>query len=105
MISVIVFSKSYASSKWCLDELVKIHKCKKIGQFVLPVFYKVDPSVVRNQKEKFGIALIEHEKKFKEKVKKWRTALTEAANLSGFHYEEDRYASNNEPYALISFIH
>ncbi|XP_065616538.1 TMV resistance protein N [Quercus suber] len=91
MISVVIFSENYASSTWCLDELVKIFECKKTGQLVLPVFYKLDPSTVRKQKEKFGIALIEHEEKFKdnkEKVKKWRTTLTEAANLSGFHYED-----------------
>ncbi|ESR55117.1 hypothetical protein CICLE_v100234882mg, partial [Citrus x clementina] len=28
-ISVIVFSEGYASSRWCLDELVKILECKK----------------------------------------------------------------------------
>ena len=31
MISIIVFSKNYASSSWCLDELVKILECKKNG--------------------------------------------------------------------------
>ncbi|KAL9455262.1 hypothetical protein AB3S75_010637 [Citrus x aurantiifolia] len=28
-ISVIIFSKDYASSKWCLNELVKILECKE----------------------------------------------------------------------------
>ncbi|KAK9992225.1 hypothetical protein SO802_027210 [Lithocarpus litseifolius] len=91
MISVVIFSENYASSTWCLDELIKIFECKKTGQLVLPVFYKLDPSVVRKQKEKFEIALIEHKEKFKdneEKVEKWRTTLTEVANLSGFHYED-----------------
>ena len=60
-ISIIVFSQNYASSTWCLDELVKILECKKNGQTVLPVFYKVDPSYVRNQKGKFGVALTKHE--------------------------------------------
>jgi|UniRef100_A0A2K1ZU98 hypothetical protein len=27
-ISIVVFSKGYASSRWCLDELVEIVKCK-----------------------------------------------------------------------------
>ncbi|XP_070677021.1 toll/interleukin-1 receptor-like protein [Malus domestica] len=40
-ISVIVFSEKYASSRWCLDELVKIIDCKKSNQqMVIPVFYK-----------------------------------------------------------------
>ena len=47
MISIVVLSENYVSSTWCLDELiVSILKCKKNGQFVLPVFYKVDPSEV-----------------------------------------------------------
>ena len=38
-ISVIIFSQNYASSTWCLDELVHILKCKeRYGQMVIPVF-------------------------------------------------------------------
>ncbi|KAL0005507.1 hypothetical protein SO802_013068 [Lithocarpus litseifolius] len=82
MISVIVFSENYAFSIWCLDELLKILECrKKKGQLVLPFFYKVDPSEVRNQKGNFGMALAKHEENFKdnlEKVQQWRKALNEA---------------------------
>ena len=54
-ISVIIFSKHYASSRWCLDELAEIIECKKEhAQIVLPVFYRVDPLDVRNQKGSFG---------------------------------------------------
>ena len=42
-IAIIVFSKSYAFFAWCLNELVKILECKKNGQLVLPIFFKVDP--------------------------------------------------------------
>ena len=41
--SIIIFSKNYAFSAWCLNELVKILECKKNGQLVLPIFFKVDP--------------------------------------------------------------
>ncbi|XP_031248344.1 disease resistance protein RML1A-like [Pistacia vera] len=55
MISVITFSKGYASSRWCLEELVKIMECKKTQkQSVIPVFYLMDPSEVRNQTGIFG---------------------------------------------------
>jgi hypothetical protein len=58
MISIVVLSKNYASSTWCLDELVKIVECRKNnGQLVYPVFYKVDPSEVRKQDRDFGVAL------------------------------------------------
>ena len=46
MISIVVFSDNYASSGWCLDELVKILECRNNGQLVLPIFYKVDPSKI-----------------------------------------------------------
>ncbi|KAF5468770.1 hypothetical protein F2P56_012897 [Juglans regia] len=61
-IFVIVLSKNYASSTWCLDELLKIldQSKKSKQQRVLPVFYHVDPSDVRNQKESFGEALAKH---------------------------------------------
>ncbi|KAM7466164.1 hypothetical protein LguiB_013726 [Lonicera macranthoides] len=38
-ISIIVLSKNYASSRWCLNRLVKVLEYKNtIGQLVLPVF-------------------------------------------------------------------
>ncbi|KAK3417443.1 hypothetical protein EUGRSUZ_H01894 [Eucalyptus grandis] len=63
-IAVLVFSKNYASSRWCLDELVKVMECKRLkGQLVLPVFYGVEPREVRGQRESFGKALARHEEK------------------------------------------
>ncbi|XP_075674234.1 TMV resistance protein N-like [Castanea sativa] len=91
MISIIIFSQKYAFSTWCLEELTEILECKKNGQRVLPVFYKVDPSEVRKQEGSFGLALTTHEKKFEnniEKVLRWRVALYEAAGLSGWHIED-----------------
>ncbi|XP_050263117.1 disease resistance protein RUN1-like [Quercus robur] len=92
-ISVVVFSENYASSKWCLDELVWILDCRKnLGQLVLPVFYGIDPSEVHKQEGKFGLELSKHEKNFKDnigKVQIWRAALKEVGNLSGFHYNND----------------
>ena len=87
MISIVVFSENYAESQWCLDELVKILQCRTNGQLVIPLFYNVDPSEVRNQRGNFGVALTKFEEKFKNKVQSWRTALKEAASLAGWHYD------------------
>ncbi|XP_048435544.1 disease resistance protein RPV1-like isoform X2 [Pyrus x bretschneideri] len=102
-ISVIVFSENYASSRWCLDELVKILDCEKSNQqMVIPVFYKVSPSDVRNQKGCFGDGLAGLECKYKDnvdKIHKWRPALSEAGNLSGWtlldkHEDESKLIHN-----------
>ncbi|RDX75333.1 TMV resistance protein N, partial [Mucuna pruriens] len=53
--SVVVFSRNYAESGWCMKELEKIMKCNRtIGQVVVPVFYDVNPSDVRYQTGEFG---------------------------------------------------
>ncbi|KAL3564662.1 hypothetical protein D5086_032708, partial [Populus alba] len=80
----------YASSRWCLNELVEILECKnrKTGQIVLPVFYDIDPSDVRKQTGSFVKAFDKHEVCFKEKVKEWRKALEEAGNLSGWNLSD-----------------
>ncbi|KAL6196760.1 hypothetical protein ACLB2K_032374 [Fragaria x ananassa] len=83
-LSVIIFSKNYASSSWCLDELVHILQCRD-SQFVIPIFYGVDPSDVRKQSGSYADAFVEHEKRFEDyKLLAWRDALTTAANISGF---------------------
>ncbi|XP_050131188.1 disease resistance protein RPV1-like isoform X17 [Malus sylvestris] len=94
-ISIIVLSEKYVSSRWCLDELVHILECRKSRQqIVWPVFYKVDPSHVRNHTGSFGEAFTELECKFKDNKKKilaWRSAVKEAANLSGYPLKKEDY--------------
>ncbi|XVE84670.1 hypothetical protein DITRI_Ditri17bG0031800 [Diplodiscus trichospermus] len=87
-ISIVVFSKGYASSRWCLNELLKIIEYKNtIGRTVIPIFFDVAPSDVRKQSGSYAKAFAEHEESFEadaEMIKRWRAALSEAANLSGW---------------------
>ncbi|XP_059652422.1 disease resistance protein RPV1-like isoform X2 [Cornus florida] len=85
-VSLIVFSENYASSRWCLEELVKIMYCKRtLNQIVIPIFYDVQPFDVRSQRGCYTEAFASHEKQFNlELVRNWRLALAEAANLSGY---------------------
>ncbi|XP_068503098.1 TMV resistance protein N-like isoform X4 [Phaseolus vulgaris] len=94
-IAIVVLSHNYASSSFCLDELATILHCKTKGMLVIPVFYKVDPSHVRHQKGSYEEALAKHQKRFKdkkEKLQKWKVALRQVADLSGYHFKDgDEY--------------
>ncbi|CAI9282580.1 unnamed protein product [Lactuca saligna] len=80
---IIVFSKNYASSSWCLDELMKIMECHRTTEHtVYPVFYDVEPSEVRKQSGAVEEAFSKHENE--EAAGKWREALKEAADLAGW---------------------
>ncbi|XP_062027383.1 TMV resistance protein N-like [Rosa rugosa] len=89
---IVVFSQNYADSSWCLDELAKVAECRRaMGQTVLPVFYHVDPSDVRRQTGKhFGKAFEKHQERFggnPDKLQRWKDALAEVGNLSGWHLQ------------------
>ncbi|KAJ9558646.1 hypothetical protein OSB04_013260 [Centaurea solstitialis] len=94
--SVIVLSKDYASSTWCLDELVLILEQRRTSKhIVIPIFYHVKPTDVRKQQSSFGDAMAKHKQKMEaepnekkrsqwaEKIKQWEEALTEVANMKG----------------------
>ncbi|BFG31113.1 hypothetical protein CerSpe_173870 [Prunus speciosa] len=95
-VSIIVFSKDYASSRWCLNELVTIMDRRETNEhMVMPIFYDVDPSHVRNQTGIFEEAFARHQQRFNkemDKVEKWRKALRDVADLGGMVLG-DRYES------------
>nr|KYP54301.1 TMV resistance protein N [Cajanus cajan] len=99
-VSIVVFSENYASSTWCLKELVKILECRREqGQVVIPVFYKVDPTHIRNQSGSYEKAFAKHERelggsRIELDVFKWKAALKEAANISGWDFQTHRDESH-----------
>ncbi|XP_020868736.1 probable disease resistance protein RPP1 [Arabidopsis lyrata subsp. lyrata] len=84
-IALVLLSKNYASSSWCLDELAEIMK-QESGQTVITIFYEVDPTDVKKQKGDFGKVFKKTCKgKDKEKIKTWRKALEDVATIAGYH--------------------
>ena len=85
--AIIVLSTNYASSRWCLIQLAKIVECiEETKLTVLPIFYHVDPSDVRNQRGTLAEAFEKHEKDpkiNKEDVQAWKATLEEVGNISG----------------------
>ncbi|XLQ99139.1 TMV resistance protein N-like [Arachis ipaensis] len=92
LMSIVIFSENYATSKWCLEELVKIIQWREDhGQVVIPVFYRTEPSHIRYQRGSFEKAFAKHERDFaesesnREKIRKWRKALKKSADICGWH--------------------
>ena len=94
-ISVIILSTNYADSRWCLEELENIMLCyRTTAHAVVPIFYGVDPTEVRNQTGIFGEAFEDLIKRFpvnEDKVLSWRTSLREVGSLSGIVVVNSRY--------------
>ncbi|MFS7950263.1 putative TIR domain, P-loop containing nucleoside triphosphate hydrolase [Helianthus anomalus] len=82
--SIVVLSKNYATSTWCLDELVLILE-QRIGcnHFVVPVFYGVKPTDIRKQQGNFALQVKPSSKWTDQNVNKWKTALMQVADLAG----------------------
>ncbi|XP_023746928.1 disease resistance protein RPV1 isoform X1 [Lactuca sativa] len=94
--SVIVLSKNYASSTWCLDELVLILEQRMTSNhIVIPIFYHVEPTHVRKQQSSFGDSMAKHKQtmdaetnankrsQWAQKMERWNKALTQVADLKG----------------------
>ncbi|KAG4127763.1 hypothetical protein ERO13_D10G244200v2 [Gossypium hirsutum] len=94
-LSILVLSKAYASSKSCLGELSDIMDRKHNPtdkHIVLPVFYHVDPSDVRNSGGHFKTSFEEHESEQPaDRVQQWKTAFEEVGKLKGWHIEGGKF--------------
>ncbi|MCH98289.1 TMV resistance protein N-like, partial [Trifolium medium] len=86
-ILIVVLSKHFADSTYCLEELTKILECTKTkNQHILPIFYGVDPTEVRHQIGEFGhsIAVLQTRLADSEKLQKWKSALSEVSRISEY---------------------
>ncbi|CAA7058261.1 unnamed protein product [Microthlaspi erraticum] len=86
-IGIVILSKSYTSSTWCMNELVEIMKFREaVGQIVMTIFYEVDPTDVKKQTGYFGKVFKKTCKgQRKEDIKRWKQALAGEATIAGYH--------------------
>lgn len=83
-----IFTKGYASSKWCLMEAVAMAQCLDSGkQKIFPIFIDVAPDEVRHQSGIYGEYFLEHEisKKYDSNtIQEWRNALKKIGRQKGW---------------------
>jgi hypothetical protein len=86
-VHVAIFSKHYADSDYCLDELCAMLESKKL---IIPVFYDVSPSVLRCEDPDgpYTKALNIQGRRSASELKKWKEALHTAAELNGFKLDD-----------------
>ena len=90
-IVVVIFSRDYASSSWCLTELAKIVECmdkKKLT--VLPVFHDVEPSDMRKLRGTFEDAFAKHLIDNTENVQTWKDAVLHVAGISRWDLQDEQ---------------
>ncbi|KAI4383488.1 hypothetical protein MLD38_009321 [Melastoma candidum] len=84
-----VFSRRFASSKWCLREIEWMTDCLEEypgKKEMLPVFYDVDAGDVKLKTDLYANALIKHmETSGHENVENWRKALIKIPRLKGWN--------------------
>ncbi|KAF8010244.1 hypothetical protein BT93_J1010 [Corymbia citriodora subsp. variegata] len=81
-----IFSKNYASSKWCLRELAHIVELSRDDdeKVILPIFWDVDADDVKLKTKLYQKALRKHKSTSgKDLAKKWKKALREVAKIRG----------------------
>ncbi|XP_039166626.1 disease resistance protein RPV1-like [Eucalyptus grandis] len=100
-----IFSRNYASSQWCLRELVQIvaNTFKTDGnKVILPIFFDVEPDDVKLKTPLYRNAILKlkHEKKLNnEQVDTWREALIEVDAIKG--WEVKKYKGHGELIKLV----
>lgn len=90
-IALVVFSRKYMESEWCLDELAKIKERVDEKKLVaIPIFFKVKPAEL---KELLDEACESHSKVHGTHInkKKWKLALECITSKMGMSLKENRY--------------
>ncbi|KFK43267.1 hypothetical protein AALP_AA1G101800 [Arabis alpina] len=80
-----IFSKRYAESRWCLNELAMIkERADKRKLRVIPIFFKVKAESVRYQKAEFGRNFWRLAKTSSgEQIMRWKEALESVSEKIG----------------------
>uniref|UniRef100_A0A1J3CUJ9 Disease resistance protein RRS1 n=1 Tax=Noccaea caerulescens TaxID=107243 RepID=A0A1J3CUJ9_NOCCA len=86
-VSVVILSRNYVSSSRCLNELVEILTWREETwghRVIIPIYYEVNPSDVRNQTKTIGKDLMRNSLEKIEKIElRWMRALTCIVDIVG----------------------
>lgn len=96
-IALVVFSRNYADSRWCMNELVEILECRKRfgnrGHLVVPIFHEVKTADISDltSGSEFaqGFQRLCGDERDEAQKQRWTNALRETKQLTGFDLRND----------------
>lgn len=92
-IALVVFSRRYMESEWCLNELAKIKERVDEEKLVaIPIFYKVKPAELKGLLDE--ACHESHDNVLGTHIIKWKVALECIKSKLGLNLEENRYCFN-----------
>ncbi|KAL0889220.1 hypothetical protein Bca101_013203 [Brassica carinata] len=91
-IALVIFSRRYTESRWCLDELVKIkERTDQRLLKVIPIFFKVKPITVKRLRGAFGDQFRDREWEYrcdKPRTDRWKEALASVSCKIGLTFDK-----------------
>ncbi|CAN8320658.1 unnamed protein product [Cochlearia groenlandica] len=88
-IALVILSKRYSESDWCLTEIVKMEELAKEGKLVvIPIFYNVNENEVKRLEGEFGIHFMNTYERFAMEpfiVESWEGSLKSITRRMGFN--------------------
>ncbi|XP_048133976.1 disease resistance protein L6-like [Rhodamnia argentea] len=88
-----IFSRTYASSKWCLRELVHIvdnESASEGKKSILPIFLDVEPEDVKLKTRRYRKAFMKHKEEFPHEVEAWKRALRQIDEIKGWNVKKNQ---------------
>ncbi|XP_006280429.2 protein PHLOEM PROTEIN 2-LIKE A5 [Capsella rubella] len=104
-VALVIFSEGYTESKWCLNELVEIRECMDQEKLiVIPIFYKLEPEVVKRLKGNFGDKFRDLEYIYQdqpERAQQWKEAIVSVCQNFALTLPENSDKSDKDFVRLI----
>ncbi|VVB07979.1 unnamed protein product [Arabis nemorensis] len=93
-VAIVIFSKNFTNSPWCLNERARIKDCVDRGTLIaIPIFYKMKPSVEKDLTGDFGLAFrtLKYENRHDPVTEKWEKAIVSMTQRHGMELQEHRF--------------
>ncbi|KAH7431045.1 hypothetical protein KP509_08G027000 [Ceratopteris richardii] len=105
---IVVLSPQFASSTWCLEEVLKIMNMQGVrgnpNPPVIPIFYDVNCNLVQQQPANTSYDLCGKKERHRDKIASWSKALKDIGGLDGFVYESGKMLQREKSEEIVAKV-